>query len=148
MVSKAKSMRAGHTRWRLKNLTRFAHLDSQFRSFMEGWWLKSIYILPFSHPSWHTHRSKGNDLIIDLKSVRYDIIAQLYHARRLAERLYPAARMVELHGGHLVSHERPDEVSSHSHAARIEQHGLEFLFASTSLSHGEILSRCSMFDNL
>jgi len=42
---------------------------------------------------------------------RYDIIAQLYHARRLAERLYPAARMVELHGGHLVSHERPDEVN-------------------------------------
>jgi hypothetical protein len=41
---------------------------------------------------------------------RYDIIAQLCHAKRLAERLLPAARMVELHGAHLVSHERPDEV--------------------------------------
>lgn len=42
---------------------------------------------------------------------RYDIIAQLYHGRKLAEKLQPAARLVELHGGHLVSHERPDEVS-------------------------------------
>lgn len=48
--------------------------------------------------------------------------------------------MVELHGGHLVSHERPDEVRNHSHAARIEQHGLESLLASASLSHGEISS--------
>ncbi|KAH7685867.1 Carboxylesterase protein [Dioscorea alata] len=42
---------------------------------------------------------------------RDDIIAQLDHARKLAEKLYPAARMVELHGAHLVSHERPDEVN-------------------------------------
>ncbi|WOK91364.1 hypothetical protein Cni_G00055 [Canna indica] len=42
---------------------------------------------------------------------RFDIIAQIDHARRLADKLHPAARMVELHGGHLVSHERPDEVN-------------------------------------
>ncbi|KAJ3684704.1 hypothetical protein LUZ61_013868 [Rhynchospora tenuis] len=42
---------------------------------------------------------------------RYDVIAQLCHAKRLAEKLHPAARMVELHGAHLVSHERPDEVN-------------------------------------
>uniref|UniRef100_A0A1D1Z0L3 Putative non-heme bromoperoxidase BpoC n=1 Tax=Anthurium amnicola TaxID=1678845 RepID=A0A1D1Z0L3_9ARAE len=42
---------------------------------------------------------------------RYDIIAQLCHARRLAEKLHPAARMVELDGAHLVSHERPEEVN-------------------------------------
>ncbi|GJN19644.1 hypothetical protein PR202_gb06939 [Eleusine coracana subsp. coracana] len=42
---------------------------------------------------------------------RYDVVAQLYHARRLAEKLQPAAKMVELHGGHLVSHERPAEVN-------------------------------------
>ncbi|XP_073115037.1 uncharacterized protein [Elaeis guineensis] len=42
---------------------------------------------------------------------RDDIIAQLSHARRLAEKLHPAARMVELHGGHLVNHERPEEVN-------------------------------------
>ena len=40
----------------------------------------------------------------------YDITAQLCDAKHLAERLLPAARMVELHGAHLVSHERPDEV--------------------------------------
>lgn len=41
---------------------------------------------------------------------RYDVIAQLYYARKLAEKLYPSSKMVELHGGHLVSHERPKEV--------------------------------------
>ncbi|KAL6972115.1 hypothetical protein U1Q18_031801 [Sarracenia purpurea var. burkii] len=42
---------------------------------------------------------------------RDDVIAQLYHARKLAEKLQPFARMIELHGGHLVSHERTDEVN-------------------------------------
>lgn len=41
---------------------------------------------------------------------RYDVIAQVSHARRLAKKLYPFAKMVELHGGHLVSHERTKEV--------------------------------------
>ncbi|CAI9086918.1 OLC1v1020848C1 [Oldenlandia corymbosa var. corymbosa] len=42
---------------------------------------------------------------------RHDVIAQLCHAKRLAQKLYPSARMVELHGGHLVSHERTEEVN-------------------------------------
>ncbi|WVZ76717.1 hypothetical protein U9M48_024669 [Paspalum notatum var. saurae] len=42
---------------------------------------------------------------------RDDVVAQLYHAKRLAEKLQPAAKLVELHGGHLVSHERPAEVN-------------------------------------
>lgn len=54
-------------------------------------------------------RSAG--FLISVIHGRYDIIAQLKHARKLAEKLQPAARMVELHGGHLVSHERPDEVN-------------------------------------
>ena len=41
---------------------------------------------------------------------RHDIIAQLYYAKRLAGKLQPFARMIELHGGHLVSHERTEEV--------------------------------------
>ncbi|XP_011044736.1 PREDICTED: uncharacterized protein LOC105139824 [Populus euphratica] len=41
---------------------------------------------------------------------RHDIIAPIYYARRLAEKLLPVARMVDLHGGHLVSHERTKEV--------------------------------------
>ncbi|KAL6851704.1 hypothetical protein ACP4OV_020268 [Aristida adscensionis] len=56
-----------------------------------------------------TIRSAG--FLISVIHGRYDIIAQLCHARRLAESLLPAARMVELHGAHLVSHERPDEVN-------------------------------------
>ncbi|XBJ12065.1 hypothetical protein VPH35_016660 [Triticum aestivum] len=43
---------------------------------------------------------------------RHDIIAQVCHARRLAQRLLPVARMVDLHGAHLVSHERPQEVNN------------------------------------
>ncbi|KAL8049430.1 hypothetical protein ABFX02_06G020200 [Erythranthe guttata] len=42
---------------------------------------------------------------------RHDVIAQMCHAKRLAEKLYPSARMVELNGGHLVSHERTEEVN-------------------------------------
>ncbi|XP_058100507.1 uncharacterized protein LOC131245217 isoform X2 [Magnolia sinica] len=43
---------------------------------------------------------------------RFDIIAQIYHAKKLAKKLQPAAQMVDLHGGHLVSHERPEEVNA------------------------------------
>ncbi|KAL3524422.1 hypothetical protein ACH5RR_017256 [Cinchona calisaya] len=43
---------------------------------------------------------------------RHDVIAQLCHAKRIAEKLYPSARMEELHGGHLVSHERTEEVNN------------------------------------
>lgn len=42
---------------------------------------------------------------------RHDIIAQVRHARQIAKKLYPVARMIELHGGHLVSNERPEEVN-------------------------------------
>ncbi|CAA0813029.1 alpha/beta-Hydrolases superfamily protein [Striga hermonthica] len=42
---------------------------------------------------------------------RHDVIAQMCHAKQLAEKLYPCARMVELNGGHLVSHERTEEVN-------------------------------------
>lgn len=41
---------------------------------------------------------------------RHDVIAQIHHAERLAAKLNPVARMVDLHGGHLVSHERTEEV--------------------------------------
>lgn len=54
-------------------------------------------------------RSAG--FLISVIHGRDDIIAQLYHAKRLAEKLQPSARMIELHGGHLVSHERTEEVN-------------------------------------
>nr|KAJ0187744.1 hypothetical protein LSAT_V11C900477190 [Lactuca sativa] len=46
-----------------------------------------------------------------LNFCRSDVIAQVSHAKRLAQKLYPLAKMVELHGGHLVSHERTKEVN-------------------------------------
>uniref|UniRef100_A0A803R265 AB hydrolase-1 domain-containing protein n=1 Tax=Cannabis sativa TaxID=3483 RepID=A0A803R265_CANSA len=54
-------------------------------------------------------RSAG--FLVSVIHGRHDVIAQIYHARRLAEKLYPVARMVDLHGGHLVSHERTEEVN-------------------------------------
>ncbi|XP_010266578.1 PREDICTED: uncharacterized protein LOC104604050 isoform X2 [Nelumbo nucifera] len=54
-------------------------------------------------------RSAG--FLISVIHGRHDIIAQIYYARKLAEKLQPMARMVDLHGGHLVSHERPEEVN-------------------------------------
>ncbi|CAK7324194.1 unnamed protein product [Dovyalis caffra] len=49
------------------------------------------------------------------RAILHDIIAQIYYARRLAEKLQPVARMVDLHGGHLVSHERTKEVNQALH---------------------------------
>ncbi|XP_024442466.1 uncharacterized protein LOC7464538 isoform X3 [Populus trichocarpa] len=53
-------------------------------------------------------RSAG--FLVSVIHGRHDIIAPIYYARRLAEKLQPVARMVDLHGGHLVSHERTKEV--------------------------------------
>ncbi|KAI3762377.1 hypothetical protein L1987_52806 [Smallanthus sonchifolius] len=66
-----------------------------------------------------THKLSRTDLemirnggfLISVIHGRYDVIAQVSHARRLARKLYPFAKMVELHGGHLVSHERTKEVN-------------------------------------
>ncbi|XP_050203828.1 uncharacterized protein LOC126653879 [Mercurialis annua] len=54
-------------------------------------------------------RSTG--FLVSVVHGRHDIIAQIYYAKRLAEKLYPVARMIDLHGGHLVSHEKTDEVN-------------------------------------
>ncbi|KAG6520256.1 hypothetical protein ZIOFF_017294 [Zingiber officinale] len=56
-------------------------------------------------------RIQSSGFLISIIHGRHDVIAQVDHARNLAEKLRPVARMVELHGAHLVSHERPDEVN-------------------------------------
>ncbi|CAM0954196.1 unnamed protein product [Alopecurus aequalis] len=55
---------------------------------------------------------RGSGFLVSVIHGRSDIIAQMCHAKRLADRLHPAARMVDLQGAHLVSHERPDEVNN------------------------------------
>ncbi|XP_047094832.1 putative aminoacrylate hydrolase RutD isoform X2 [Lolium rigidum] len=55
---------------------------------------------------------RGAGFLVSVIHGRSDIIAQLCHAKRLADRLLPAARMVDLQGAHLVSHERPEEVNN------------------------------------
>ncbi|TKY55973.1 putative aminoacrylate hydrolase RutD [Spatholobus suberectus] len=54
---------------------------------------------------------KSAGFLVSVIHGRHDIIAQIYYAKGLAERLHPVARMVDLHGGHLVSHEQPEEVN-------------------------------------
>ncbi|KAJ4788712.1 alpha/beta-Hydrolases superfamily protein [Rhynchospora pubera] len=56
-------------------------------------------------------RIRSAGILVSIIHGRDDIIARLCNARRLAEKLYPVAKIVELHGGHLVSHERSDEVN-------------------------------------
>ncbi|CAF2324442.1 BnaA10g06420D [Brassica napus] len=58
-----------------------------------------------------TERIRSAGFLVSVIHGRHDVIAQICHARRLAQRLYPVARMVDLHGGHLVSHERTEEVN-------------------------------------
>ncbi|KAL7003630.1 hypothetical protein U1Q18_004781 [Sarracenia purpurea var. burkii] len=70
------------------------------------------------HACW-THKMSQMELelvrsagfLVSVIHGRHDIIAQLYYAKRLADKLHPFARMIELHGGHLVSHERTEEVN-------------------------------------
>ncbi|KAK4770259.1 hypothetical protein SAY87_030791 [Trapa incisa] len=54
-------------------------------------------------------RSAG--LLVSVIHGRHDVIAQMYYAKKLAEKLQPVARLIDLLGGHLVSHERPEEVN-------------------------------------
>ncbi|KAF3962197.1 hypothetical protein CMV_013257 [Castanea mollissima] len=52
-------------------------------------------------------RSAG--FLVSVIHGRHDTIAEIYYARRLAKKPHLVARMIELHGGHLVSHERTEE---------------------------------------
>ncbi|KAJ7965326.1 Epoxide hydrolase-like [Quillaja saponaria] len=54
---------------------------------------------------------RSGGFLVSVIHGRHDVIAQIYYARRLAEKLQPIARMIDLHGGHLVSHERNKEVN-------------------------------------
>lgn len=52
-------------------------------------------------------------MVLVISCFRADIIAQLYYARKLAKKLHPVAKLVNLPGGHLVSHERVEEVKTY-----------------------------------
>ena len=41
---------------------------------------------------------------------RGDVIASVKHARTITRHLHPVARMVELPGGHLITHQHTEEV--------------------------------------
>ncbi|KAI3800230.1 hypothetical protein L1987_35541 [Smallanthus sonchifolius] len=62
-----------------------------------------------SKPELEAIRAQG--FLISIIHGRHDVIAQISHAQRLAKKLYPLARMIQLPGGHLVSHERTKEVN-------------------------------------
>ncbi|KAJ4907547.1 alpha/beta-Hydrolases superfamily protein [Raphanus sativus] len=71
--------------------------------------LNACWLHKITKPEIERIRSAG--FLVSVIHGRHDVIAQIRHARRLAQRLYPVARMVDLHGGHLVSHERTEEVN-------------------------------------
>lgn len=124
MVLRVKSMHAGRIKWQEKTLNAFSLLDFWYQSFMAG--NKSLLVIVWNddwHPNLQINKFVSPTiyhikilllcrwLMTDLfTTARHDVIAQMYYARRLAEKLYPVARMVDLHGGHLVSRERTEEV--------------------------------------
>ncbi|PRQ60460.1 putative carboxylesterase [Rosa chinensis] len=55
---------------------------------------------------------RSGGFLVSVIHGRHDVIAQIYYAKRLAQKLQPVARMVDLPGGHLVSHERTEEVNN------------------------------------
>ncbi|KAG7612808.1 Alpha/beta hydrolase fold-1 [Arabidopsis suecica] len=70
--------------------------------------INACWLHKITKPEIEVIRSAG--FLVSVIHGRHDVIAQICYARRLAQRLYPVARMVDLHGGHLVSHERTEEV--------------------------------------
>ncbi|EOA13491.1 hypothetical protein CARUB_v10026552mg [Capsella rubella] len=71
--------------------------------------LNACWLHKITKPEIELIRSAG--FLVSVIHGRHDVIAQICYARRLAQRLYPVAKMVDLHGGHLVSHERTEEVN-------------------------------------
>ncbi|CAE6237792.1 unnamed protein product [Arabidopsis arenosa] len=71
--------------------------------------INACWLHKITKPEIEVIRSAG--FLVSVIHGRHDVIAQICYARRLAQRLYPVARMVDLHGGHLVSHERTEEVN-------------------------------------
>ncbi|KAL1206699.1 hypothetical protein V5N11_027258 [Cardamine amara subsp. amara] len=71
--------------------------------------LNACWLHKITKPEIEAIRSAG--FLVSVIHGRHDVIAQICYARRLAQGLYPVAKMVDLHGGHLVSHERTEEVN-------------------------------------
>ncbi|XP_024012346.1 uncharacterized protein LOC18017058 [Eutrema salsugineum] len=71
--------------------------------------LNACWLHKLTKPEIERIRSAG--FLVSVIHGRHDVIAQICYARRLAQKLFPVARMVDLHGGHLVSHERTEEVN-------------------------------------
>lgn len=56
-------------------------------------------------------RIRSSGFLVSVIHGRGDIIAQIAHARAIVEHLHPVACMVELSGGHLITHQNTDEVN-------------------------------------
>ncbi|MCO5614862.1 hypothetical protein L7F22_069147 [Adiantum nelumboides] len=56
-------------------------------------------------------RLRTSSILISVVHGRSDVIAQIQHARAIARKLYPAARLLELPGGHLITHQHTKEVN-------------------------------------
>lgn len=56
-------------------------------------------------------RIRTSSFLVSVIHGRGDVIAQVRHARTIARKLHPVARMVELSGGHLITHQHTKEVN-------------------------------------
>lgn len=88
--------------------------------------------------AWWTHKVTSEEykricassFLVSVIHGRGDVIAQVRHARVIAKELHPIARMVELCGGHLITHQNTDEVNQELldliHAAHFKIHHSEW----------------------
>ncbi|KAH7446169.1 hypothetical protein KP509_01G042900 [Ceratopteris richardii] len=54
---------------------------------------------------------RTSSILISVIHGRGDVIAQFRHAKNIARKLHPAARLIELPGGHLITHQHTTEVN-------------------------------------
>ncbi|KAI5071588.1 hypothetical protein GOP47_0013839 [Adiantum capillus-veneris] len=74
-------------------------------------------------------RLRTSSILISVIHGRGDVIAQVRHARTIARNLYPAARLLELPSGHLITHQ---------HTKEVNQELMELIQAAcTNLPHSE-----------
>lgn len=56
-------------------------------------------------------RLRTSSTLVSVIHGRGDVIAQVRHARNIAKKLHPVARLIELPGGHLITHQHTKEVN-------------------------------------
>eukprot|EP00250_Pteridium_aquilinum_P009028 c18394_g1_i1 orf=519-1763(-) len=87
-------------------------------------------------------RLRTSSILVSVIHGRGDVIAQVQHSGTIARKLHPVARLVELPGGHLITHQHTEEVNQELkeliQAAHSNLHYSEWLRGCTSVEEGRL----------